>query len=178
VRARLDALLRRLGVAGVLGVGLLLACAGFWASALQPVQQELAARRLALADVQSRATRPGEPALDDPQAALRRFHERFPSTNALTDELERVHRLARRAGLDLAQGEYRLERRPAGLWAYRVTLPVRGTYSDLREFLGAVLKDAPAASIEAMRFERKRADDPQLEAQVRLTLHLRPPAER
>jgi hypothetical protein len=32
----------------------------------------------------------------------------------------------------------------------------------------------PIASIEALRFERKRAADTQLAAQVRVTVHLRP----
>jgi hypothetical protein len=37
-----------------------------------------------------------------------------------------------------------------------------------------VLKDMPTASIEALRFERKKAAETQLEAQVRVTLHVRP----
>ena len=36
MRARANAWLRRLGATGVLGIGVLLACAGFWASALVP----------------------------------------------------------------------------------------------------------------------------------------------
>ena len=81
------------------------------------------------------------------------------------------------ARLDLAQGEYRLERRVSGLWAYRVTLPVRGSYPQFRDFIGAVLKDMPIASIDALRFERKRAAETPLEAQVRVTLYARPPGE-
>ena len=38
----------------------------------------------------------------------------------------------------------------------------------------AVLKDMPIASIEGVRFERKRAAETQLEAQVRVTVHVRP----
>jgi hypothetical protein len=37
-----------------------------------------------------------------------------------------------------------------------------------------VLKTMPTASVDAVRFERKRAADTQLEAQVRLTLYFRP----
>src|SRR5207247_1260076 len=62
----------------------------------------------------------------------------------------------------------------AGLWAYRVTLPVRGSYAQLRGFLGVLLTSMPTASIDALRFERKKAADTQLEAQVRVTLHARP----
>ena len=47
------------------------------------------------------------------------------------------------------------------------TLPVRGSYPQLRDFVSAVLKDMPVASIDALRFERKRALDTQLDAQVR-----------
>jgi len=85
-----------------------------------------------------------------------------------------LHRLARGARLDVAQGEYRLERRPTGLWAYRVTLPVRGSYAEVRNFVSAVLKDMPTASLDSVRVERRKADDAQLEAQLRFTLYARP----
>jgi Tfp pilus assembly protein PilO len=174
MRARLNALLRRLGAAGIVGLGVLFACAGFWFSALQPLEQELAAQRAALERLRART--PSQPAAGSGRAEeLRRFYSLFPASTELASELERLHRLARGAGLELAQGEYRLERRPAGTWAYRVTLPVRGTYPQLRQFLGALLKDMPIASLDAMRFERKKAAETQLEAQLRVTLHARPP---
>jgi hypothetical protein len=173
MRARIEAGLRRLGAAGVLGLGVLLACAGFWFSALQPLEAELAAQRLAAERLQARV--PYQPVSSGGRAEeLRRFQGLFPRSDRLTDEVERLHRMARAAGLELAQGEYRLERRPVGLWAYRVTLPVGGTYPQLRDFVSAVLKDMPVASIEALRFERKRAADTQLQAQLRLTIHVRP----
>jgi hypothetical protein len=173
MKARLETLLRKLGPLGVLGIGVLLASGGFYASALVPLEQEMAAQRLALENLRSRT--PYRPASNNRADELRRFYNLFPPAADLTAELERMHRIARGAGLDLAQGEYRLERRAAGLWAYRVTLPVRGTYPQLRGFLAAVTKEMPIASIDALRFERKKAADTQLEAQVRVTLHARPP---
>ena len=173
MRARLNALLEALGTAGVLGLGVLLACGGFWLSALKPAKDELAAQRSALERLRSRA--PYQPVSGSGRAEeLRRFYTLFPSANGLTGELERLHSLARAARLELAQGEYRLERRNAGLWAYRVTLPVRGSYSQVRIFLSTVLKDMPTVSIDALRFDRKKAADAQLEAQLRLTLYARP----
>ena len=173
MKHRLNAVLRRLGTAGVLGIGLLFACAAFYVSALAPLDEEIAAQKAALGRLQSRSLyRPASAGGRDEE--LRRFYNLFPPSERLTEEVARLHRLGRAAGLDLAQGEYRLERRAAGLWAYRVTLPVRGSYAQLREFLGAVLKDMPIASIEGLRFERKRATDTQLEAQVRVTVHVRP----
>jgi len=58
-----------------------------------------------------------------------------------------------------------------------VTLPVRGTAPQFRDFIGALLRDMPIASIDALRFERKKAAETQLEAQVRVTLHARPPGD-
>lgn len=173
---RLNAWLRRLGTAGVLGIGVLLACAGFWFSALEPMERELAAQRTALERLRARS--PYQPVAADRRAEeLERFQSLFPAAARLTDELERVHKLARRAGLDPARGEYRLEKRGAALWPYRVTLPVRGRYSQLRDFVAALLEEMPTASIDALRLERKQARDAELEAQVRLTLYVRPPGD-
>ena len=173
MRSRLNALLERLGIAGVLGIGVLLACAAFWTSALKPATEELAAQRAA--HERMRARTPYQPVSGGGRAdELRRFYNLFPAAAGLTGELERLHRLARGARLELAQGEYRLERRATGLWAYRVPLPVRGSYSEVRNFVSAVLKDMPTASIDAVRFERKKAAEAQLEAQLRLTLYARP----
>jgi Tfp pilus assembly protein PilO len=142
-----------------------------------PAQKELAAQRLAAERLRART--PYQPAGASGRAEeLRRFYNLFPPSAELATELETLHRLARRAGLELAQGEYRLERRASGLWAYRVTLPVSGTYPQLREFIGALLKDMPIASLDALRFERKKPAETQLEAQLRVTLHVRPPGEQ
>ena len=173
MKARLERRLRRLGPAGVLGIGVLLACAGFYVQALAPLEGEVAAQRTALERLRSRT--PYQPvASSGREEDLQRFYALFPSVTQLTDEVEHLHRLARKSGLELAQGEYRLERRTEGLWAYRVSLPVRGSYPQFRQFLSSVLADMPIASLDALRFERKRAADTQLEAQVRLTLHARP----
>jgi len=172
MRARLDRLLRRLGMSGVLGIAVLVGCAGFWLSGMKPLEEKIATQRLALERVRARP--PYQPVATNARAEeLRRFQNAFPPTGELTNEVEGLHRLARRAGLELAQGEYRLERRPTGLWAYRVTLPVRGSYPQIRSFLASVLKDMPLAAIDALRFERKKLADTELEAQVRLTLYVR-----
>jgi hypothetical protein len=176
VKSRLEALLRRLGPAGIVALGIFLAAGAFYVNAVLPAEEEAAAQRAALERLRSRT--PYRPVSVDSRAEeLRRFYLLFPPPDQLNAHVERLHRLARQAGLDLAQGEYRLERRTTGLWSYRVTLPVRGSYGQFRAFLSALLKEMPIASIDALRFERKRAADTLLEAQVRLTLYAQPPGE-
>ena len=169
---RLNALLARLGLPGVLGVGVLLAAAGFYFSAVAPVEREIDAQRLAAERLRART--PYQPvSAGGREEELQRFYALFPPIERLSAELEDLYGLARASKLELAQGEYRLDK-GVGLWSYRVTLPVRGSYSQIRAFVGAVLREKPIASVDAMRFERKRAGETMLDAQLRLTVHFRP----
>ena len=170
---RLNAWLIRLGAAGVLGVGVLLACAVFLLSAVAPAGRELAAQRLAAERLKTRTPYQLVGA-DGRGEELRRFYNLFPPVEKLTDQLEQLYSIARGSQLELAQGEYRLEKRNAGLWSYRVVLPVRGTYPQIRGFVASVLETMPIASVDGLRFERKKAVETQIDAQVRLTIHFRP----
>ena len=164
-------LLERLGVPGVLGFGLLCACLAFHFSALVPAERELTAQRAAGS---ARARADVRPVGYDPRGEeLERFYALFPPVDDLADELETLYALARKSGLELQQGEYRIDRPPAGLAAYRVVLPVRGSYAQVRAFTGAVLARMPFVSLDALRFERRKSAETQLEAQLRLTVYLR-----
>jgi hypothetical protein len=169
-------LLESLGTAGVVGVGVALFCIPFYFSAVVPLESEAA--RKSLGFERQRARLPVQPAGADAAADLARFHAAFPPVERLGAEVEALHSHARSAGLHLQQGEYRLEAKGSGLTAYRITLPVRGSYGQIRNFVGRVLKSMPIASVDAVRFERKRAAETQLEAQVRLTIYFRPAGDK
>ena len=165
---RIRGFINQLGITGIAGLGILLACIPLYFGALLPAQRELDARhagRKFMAPVS---------AVDRRAAELEAFYALFPPVEALGSELERLYGFARASGLELLQGEYRVERRPASLTFYRVTLPVRGTYTQLRRFGSEVLTRMPAASIDGLRFERKKPGDAMLDAQLRLTIHFRP----
>jgi len=169
----MNRLAERLGIAGVLGIGVLIFCATFYLSALRPAQHELAARQSAAAGTSAMQSALPQPLArtTDPLAEL---HSRFPALAALPSQVERLHRIARSSGLQLQQAAYRLEVPPAGLVAYHVSLPARGEYRALRTFLGAVLKEMPVVAIDRVGFERKKPGDAQLEANIQLTLFFRP----
>jgi hypothetical protein len=171
---KLRAWLRALGIPGIVGLGILLSCMTLYLSSVRPAERELQARRAAFeqARVRSPLQTVSAPRGDD----LRRFYSAFPTLDRLPDELERLYGLARAARLDLYQGEYRLEQRGAGLASYRITLPMRGGYPAVREFLANTLTQMPYAAVDGLRFERKKVGDTQLEAQVRITLFFRPGA--
>jgi hypothetical protein len=160
---RLRRLLDALGPAGVAGIGVLLFCLPFYFSALAPAQVRL----------EKIQTIPVKEKREEPDTELERFYGRFPRVDRLNVELEALYAHARASQVQLLQGEYRLESHAGALTAYHVTLPVRGNYQQLRQFVGRVLKDMPMASLDALRFERRKAADAQLEAQLRLTIYLR-----
>jgi hypothetical protein len=139
---------------------------------VRPLERELDATRGAAERLKSRSPIELSTGPDKADEA-RRFYALFPAAAKLPEELERLYALAREAGLSIQQGEYRLESRGAGLLSYRVAFPVKGTYAQIRQFVGATLKDLPIASIDALRFERRRVGDAQLEGQVRLTIYFR-----
>lgn len=165
---RLRRLLDALGPAGIAGLGVLFFCVPFYFSALAPAEKELERRSASkVLPVQERNIG------NDASAELERFYSRFPPVDRLGAEMQALYAHARASQLRLMQGEYRLESQTGGLAAYRVTLPVRGNYAQLRQFVGRVLTHMPTASLDAVRFERKKAPDPQIEAQLRLTIYLR-----
>ena len=169
----LGPLVERLGIPGVLAIGVLLFSALFYYSGVRPLEHELEMQQAAGERLRSRT--PAQlVSSDDRTGDLRRFHELFPPVERLPEELEHFYAVARAAGLQMQQAEYRLEARSGGLLAYRVNFPVRGSYSQIRQFVGATLQEMSTVSLDALRFERKRVGETQLDAQVRLTIHFRP----
>ena len=173
LQALLRAPLQTLGPAGVLGIGVLFFCLPLYLSSVRPAQRELETRRAAAERLHTRTSY--KPVSGDLRTEeLRRFYALFPPVEQLPSELDRIYGLARKAKLELMQGEYRLDKRASGLISYRITLPLRGAYPQVREFIGLALQSVPNASIDGLRFERKKAGDAQLDAQVRLTVYFRP----
>ena len=168
---RMRKLARGLGVPGVLGLAILAGSGAFYWLDIVPAEAELGARRAAVEQTRKR------PLLASPtmrrEQELRQFRETFPPLANLADQLELLHTLASRAGIRVQQTEFRLEADPSGLAAYRVSLPVRGRYPQIREFIGAVLKQCPTASLDRVRFQRDKVANAEIEAQLRLTFYFR-----
>jgi hypothetical protein len=168
-------LLRILGPFGIAAIGILLFCAVFYWNGVKPAEGEIAAQREATQRLKQRTPyKPVAVPVDRRSDDLRRFHSLFPPTAKIPAEVEKLWMTAAEYKIDLEKGEYRLESTGLGLARYRVTLPVRASYSQIRNFINFILKEIPTASIDGLRFERKKISETQLEAQIRLTLYFRP----
>lgn len=172
-RARL--VLGPIGWPGAAGLALLVFSAGYAAFTIAPAVVHRDALAQDLAQLQDRhRTMRGEPqhALNG-EESLQRFYAYFPPLATASDWLERIYEVAEEGGLRLTRGEYRLvDERDAKLAKYQVTLPVHGSYAQVRAFLSRVLESVPAAALEEVAFRRDAIDSQGLDVRVRLTLHL------
>lgn len=173
--ARLRAAVEELGRAGVVGIALLGFAAAFYASALAPLATELGDLRAEADDLQRRLQPGGgRGATGTPAEQLAAFYAFFPAPQSSPDWLGRINAAAKAKGLVLRSGEYKLERSAdRKLARYQITLPVAGSYAQIRGFVAQVLADVPAAALEEITLRRESVSSPTLEARIRLTLYLR-----
>ena len=160
-----------LGRTGVVGAGLLVACAAFWFSGVQRIEREAAVLRaeLALAGSQPRAgtgpRRSGElPA---------NFYGYFASRDEAFAALQAIFVAAELEGLELETGEYRLGReRGSRLLRYQIVFPVKGSYPKIRRFVARALNEAPGVALDDLSLRRDSAQSNVLEARIQFTMYL------
>jgi hypothetical protein len=174
-RAFFQRRLRELRLPGTAGVGVLAACLAFYVSALQPAEHRLEELRAQVraqerlgADARARGAGPASAA-----ERLARFYEGFPPESELLAGVEEIFAAAGTRRLTLERGEYNALRNSLGrLTRFQLTLPLRGEYPRIREFLADVLAALPHAALEQVQFERGKIADATVEARVRLVLYL------
>lgn len=168
--------LTRLGWIGTAGLGLLVMCLAFYLSALRPTQARLDQLHTNVTSLHDRIQDPAgamRANRDTPAQQLVAYYQSFPAQESTPDWLDKIYKAARNQNIPLEQGEYRANRDNTGkLVRYQVTLPVKGTYLQLRQFLAAVLTDIPIAALDHISFERQKIGDEVIEAKIRLTLYL------
>ena len=161
--------LGRLGRVGAVGALLIVASLVYENAVVHPREAALDEQRLrneqtrqaAIAQrarvAQTAADATGQPAMAPAAAAA----------------LRRLFDAADEAGLELAQGEYRLtELKDAHLRRYQLSLPVAGSYPEIRAFVAQALNADPALALTAMQLRRDSIDTPELDALLNFTLYL------
>lgn len=107
-----------------------------------------------------------------PGAEAQRFRAGFPESALRQQRVAALLALADRAGLGIARSEFRHETdREAGLTRYRLSLPLEGSYPQLRAFIESALRADPALSLDRVRLRRADAMQPRLQAELNFTLH-------
>ena len=169
--------LRKLGPPGVVGIALLAFSLSLALTTLFPSWLELDQLRSSVAAAQEKqraVAQRGTLPDDSPAAQLQAFYALFPLQSDTPESLSRIYAAAEENKLQLLRGEYALSTdRQTGLLLYRITLPVRGGYTQIREFVAAARKAIPTLGLDELSFERPNISDNQVQARIRLTLYLK-----
>lgn len=164
----------RMGAAGFAGLALLAAALVLWLSIVEPAREE----RDRLQRASEQAARQLRSVVDPGRTGSAReqlaaFRGFFPLSDSTPQWLARIEAAATRNGVQLSAGEYRVARAAATrLVRYQISLPVQGTYAQLRAFVASVLEDVPAAAVEEVTLKREAVGNARLEARIRITLFL------
>lgn len=175
--------LRRAGWPAVAGILLLVAGAfahAYWLPAQsQRITRLQAEYRRVIARVVAPAPK-AEPVSSTPGVLLAQRQAAFNATLSPRAQapalIKTVFAQAQKSGLVLSQAEYRLvPDKTGGFAAYQMTLPVKGPYLKLREFIDNVLVEVPSVALEDVSFKRDGIGAVAAEAKLRLVFFLKEP---
>lgn len=168
--------LRSWGRQGALALAALLLCAAFVAVAVLPAREQRDAARAKVLALRMRAAVPHAAAgraPDTPAEQLAAFYKRFPTQRSLPDALETLVAVAERHGVGLDEGDYKISRDNVGkLVRVQMTLPLTGSYPQIRRFLSALPEELPVLALENVQFDRQKISDPAVEVKIRVILFL------
>lgn len=162
-----------LGWPGVLGLALLVGAASVYLTVVQDRTARLAELKRESASLKSRIERAAKSGIPETGSVeeLNKFYGFFSGTT-LTEWLNKLYAAAGAQKLVLEQGEYRLSLDKTGKLArYQVTLPVKGSYLQIRQFVDQALIDVPVAALDDINFKREAIGATQLEARIKFTLY-------
>jgi hypothetical protein len=173
LRTWINQAMARLGWHGVVGAALLIAAAGFYVTNVGPEQARLAGLQEELVQLRERSAHVADDSYRSPADMLAAFYGYFPPSTRLPAVLGGIFDAAKGQSLALDQGEYRVATTRVGkLVQYQITLPVRGSYPQIRKFVDAALAKEPGLSLESVHFERQKIEDPGLDAKLKFVMYL------
>jgi Tfp pilus assembly protein PilO len=166
---------KHLGLPGTVGLAFAAVAFAVFLGLILPAEAELEQATREVADWQSQLKRQ----LADPQrsmpveSSLDLFYKRLPPERNATEALKKIYKLANNESLFLAKGEYKFTRGKAGhMGNYQVTLPVKGSYVQVRKFIAKVLNGMPTVALDGVSFKRESIGGTDLEAKIQLTIFL------
>ena len=172
-RAQAFYLIRRGGVPGCLGALCLVAALVFFVLEVMPTTDRvanLASRKQAL---QARKAQGPGLVAHTPAQQLANFYSAFPPGSAIPDVLARIEQIAREQQLELELGEYAMVREPgARLDQLRITLPVKGSYLQIRKLIAEALHTQAALSLESLSVRRAKVAQDAVDGRIVFLLFL------
>jgi hypothetical protein len=158
--------LERLGLAGYIAIGSVLALLLVYFFSWQPTQQ-------ALQSVEDANNAQHMPVNNqNPEEALSQFVASFPNHNNRVQSIQTIIDTAEKMGLGLDNIAYKTTQTQDDLLShYHVDFNLIGDYVDVRQYLAAVMAKMPNVSLDTLVMDRQNIEQDFIRTRVRLTLH-------
>ena len=168
--------LKYLGLPGLAGVTLAMASLAVFIVGILPGDAQLKRATIELNDLQNRRkmelANPGKRVLPI-ESSLTTFYKTFPSQQSAVKQLEIIYKSAESESLILSQGEYKLTNEREGhLESYQITLPVKGSYIQIRKFIAKVMNSVPTVALDGISFKRESTGGTNLEAKIQFSIFM------
>lgn len=155
-------LLDRLGIPGVLAAGLLLFCLSFYAGAVAPAADALAALGKDVDRLQ--AQRAAAPKKGAGTVAAKPL----PSNGGAVELVTRIGDIGERNGFPMERASFR-QIDEGKVRRIEIALTLKGGYPALRRFLHEASEASPVATIDSLSLRRATRSDPAVETQLTLS---------
>lgn len=174
IHGGLQRIRRELGGIGLASIGLLAGAALFFVFALKPLEarNELLQQRIVESTRMNAAAGARPASASQTAEKLAALYQFLETKEHKSELLAKLHAFGAAAGVEVRAADYKLHKTGARIERYEITLPVTGSYSQVRTFLGNALAGIPALSLDQVSFRKQRSNDAQVQAEMRLTLHM------
>jgi hypothetical protein len=161
-----------LGPVGIASIAMLAIAYALWSFVVQPLEERRQALVESVVSAEAKAET-GQASLRNasPAVQLAAFYQHLTTTEEPTAWLARLDQLARESGIRLGAGDYRMQRVGPRLERYELSLPLSGSYAQIRLFLEKALAQIPFLSVDQVTFRRDNATTGRVEAEARLGFH-------
>jgi Tfp pilus assembly protein PilO len=161
---------QRLGLPGILAVGVLVFCAAMHFSAGRSLHREVIGLEAAQAAQHSAPRGQARHGPQDLAAVLREL----PKEAELAMQLARLHQMADKQGVALRRGNFEFSAESHGrIGRQQMTFQAQAPYSAMRRFVREALAAMPALALEDVAIVRAQGEADSIEANLRFSILLR-----
>jgi len=166
---------KNLGMWGLVGLFLVLASATFYAVKVTEVAQNIQLENIDLINEAKKSNDFNQQVNHEtPQNTaeeVAQFYGRFPTLEALPKILEELNVIAKKQGIEIDVGDYKLNElknsqisNPRDLTKYEIIFPLQGKYGQIRTFVAESLQKFPEIALMDLQITRDGSTNPQVEA--------------
>lgn len=161
---------QRLGLPGILAIGILFFCAAMHFSAVRPLHREVIGLEAAQAAQRSASARQARRGPQELEAVLRDL----PKETGLATQLALIHQMADRQGVVLRRGNFDFSAESHGrVGRQQMTFQAQAPYAAMRRFVREALAAMPALALEDIAIARAQGEADGIEANLRFSILLR-----